>query len=214
MSGRAATPAAAKPATATFVDAERGATTAVTHTSAAATALNSPDRPGAVCRAKSTAVCTPRRDDRNRRGLRGSHTEPEQLGDQPDRAGDRQRAGGAADQLTAVAVDVEHRHRGQAERDDRRAVGHRAHQRRRQRVLLAGQRPRHHCGDRDDQGSTGHRPLTGHLCRRTAQTAPPATIRPAATKNGHTGIPSFDGPVADADGPGVPVPATVEPERP
>jgi hypothetical protein len=31
----------------------------------------------------------------------------------------------------------------------------------------------------------------------------------AATKNGHTGIPSPDGFVADADGPGVPVLATV-----
>ena len=48
--------------TATFVGDERGVTTTVTHTSAAATALNSPDRPGVVCRAKSTAVCTPRRE--------------------------------------------------------------------------------------------------------------------------------------------------------
>jgi hypothetical protein len=57
--------------------------------------------------------------DGHRRGLRGRHTEPEQLGDEPDGAGDRQRPGRAADQLTAVAIDVEYRHRGQADRDHR-----------------------------------------------------------------------------------------------
>ena len=152
----------------TVVDSRPPTSSAATPTSDSCENLGSALADWPRCSTVSTSAAPQRRGQ----GVRG---------DQPDRARDRQRTGGAADQVTAVAVDVEHRHRGQPERDDRRAVGHRAHQCRRHRVLVPCKHPCQHFGDRDFQGSAAHHRLTGRLWRRTAQTAPPATIRPAAT---------------------------------
>ena len=77
VSGRAATPAAARPATATFVDAVRGAAmTASTHQPRGRRAEQRLTARGVVCRAKSTAVCTPSRETGTAAACAACHDQP------------------------------------------------------------------------------------------------------------------------------------------
>jgi hypothetical protein len=124
-----------------------------------------------------------------------------------------QRCGHRPGRLGAVPTGVEHRHLRQTQRDHRGAVGQGMGERAGQRVQRVRQRPGGR-GGRDDEHTADHRPgslpRTSHGRRRTAQMAPPPTMTAAIRTNGHIGMPLSVGlAVAVADGPGVPVLATV-----